>query len=84
LGTEALEAHHARVTAALSEIPSANAAQVSAVLSGQGGGSIALAEACDDAFARLQASTSTQAGFTETGADSLDLTVASRRPTRCA
>ena len=27
-------------------------------------------------FARLQASTSTQAGFTETGADSLDLTVA--------
>jgi fibronectin-binding autotransporter adhesin len=29
-------------------------------------------------FARLQASTSTQAGFSETGADSLDLTVAQR------
>jgi len=29
-------------------------------------------------FARLQASTSTQAGFSETGADSLDLTVAAQ------
>ena len=43
-----------------------------------------LAEAFITPFARLQAYTGTQNGFTETGAQSLNLTVARRPRTRCA